>query len=39
MAKRTELYNLAAMYPDLAKQWHPTRNGELGPSDVTQALG
>jgi putative zinc ribbon protein/hemerythrin HHE cation binding domain-containing protein len=26
--------NLATLRPDLAKQWHPKRNGELGPEDV-----
>ncbi len=27
--------SLAARRPDLAREWHPTRNGELRPSDVT----
>ena len=27
--------SLAALYPDLVKQWHPTKNGELAPSQVT----
>jgi len=27
--------DLASNYPELAKQWHPTRNGDLKPSDVT----
>lgn len=26
---------LADLYPDLAAQWHPTRNGKLGPDQVT----
>ena len=26
---------LATLNPDLAKEWHPTMNGELTPSDVT----
>ena len=26
--------DLAAAYPDLAKQWHPTKNGTLTPRDV-----
>ena len=26
--------NLAITYPDIAKQWHPTKNGDLKPSDV-----
>ncbi|MCL2765258.1 MAG: zinc-ribbon domain-containing protein [Treponema sp.] len=27
--------NLQSMNPDIAKQWHPTRNGGLRPNDVT----
>jgi hypothetical protein len=26
---------LATLYPDIAKQWHPTKNGFLTPNDVT----
>ncbi|MBI4528775.1 MAG: zinc-ribbon domain-containing protein [Deltaproteobacteria bacterium] len=26
--------NLAARHPELVKQWHPVRNGQLKPSDV-----
>jgi positive regulator of sigma E activity len=26
---------LATLNPDLAKQWHPTKNGSLAPGDVT----
>lgn len=26
--------DLAALYPDLARQWHPTRNGTLTPRDL-----
>ncbi len=26
--------NLATKYPEIAKEWHPTKNGELHPSDV-----
>ena len=26
--------SIASLRPDLAKQWHPTKNGELTPSDV-----
>jgi len=33
MASRTN--SLAALFPDLAKQWHPTKNGSLKPTDVT----
>ena len=27
--------SLAYLYPELAKEWHPTKNGELTPYDVT----
>ena len=26
--------NLAALYPEVSSQWHPTKNGSLKPSDV-----
>jgi hypothetical protein len=26
---------LSTLYPDLSKQWHPSKNGELTPFDVT----
>ena len=26
--------SLAATHPDLANQWHPTKNGDLAPTDV-----
>jgi hypothetical protein len=35
MPNLSESYNLYALRPDLAKEWHPTRNGSLGPKDVT----
>lgn len=35
MPKPSESYNLYVLMPDLAKQWHPTKNGGLGPKDVT----
>ena len=28
--------DLATTHPDLAKEWHPTKNGELTPFDVTK---
>jgi len=31
--------NLAVKNPKLAKQWHPTKNGELTPNDVTISSG
>ena len=33
MAKLTKDYNLAALYPNIAKEWHPTKNGKLKPED------
>ena len=27
--------NLQTLYPGLAKQWHPSKNGDLNPNDVT----
>jgi hypothetical protein len=35
MPKASESYNLHILRPDLAKEWHPTKNGTLGPKDVT----
>jgi hypothetical protein len=26
--------SLVALYPEVAKQWHPTKNGELSPSEL-----
>jgi len=31
--------NLSQVYPDIAKQWHPTKNGKLRPSDVVAGSG
>jgi len=31
----SESYNLYVLRPDLAKQWHPTKNGSLSPKDVS----
>ena len=28
--------DLATIHPEIAKQWHPTKNGELQPTDVTK---
>lgn len=33
--KPSKKNNLAVKYPDLASQWHPSRNGSLTPKDVT----
>jgi hypothetical protein len=30
-----KLYNLEALYPEIAKEWHPTKNGKLKPNMVT----
>lgn len=27
--------DLATMNPDIAAQWHPTKNGDLKPTDIT----
>ena len=27
--------DLATMYPELAKEWHPTKNGDKGPTDYS----
>lgn len=35
MPKASDSYNLHILRPDLAKEWHPTKNGTLGPKDVT----
>ena len=34
MVKSTALSNLLAVSPELAKQWHPTKNGDLKPDAV-----
>ena len=31
----SETTSLAAVFPELAEQWHPLLNGDLGPADVT----
>ena len=33
--KLSPTYNLTVLYPELAKEWHPTRNGDLTPEEVT----
>ena len=32
--KLSPTYNLAILYPEVASQWHPTKNGDLKPSEV-----
>lgn len=34
-----ENYNLENTYPDVAKEWHPTKNGNLTPDSVTPMNG
>jgi len=34
-----EANSLQTNYPDIAAEWHPTRNGSLTPKDVSQAAG
>ena len=31
--------SLAYRFPELAKEWHPTKNGDLTPFDVTCGSG
>ena len=31
--------DLATTHPQLAKQWHPTKNGDLSPQDVSKGSG
>ena len=33
--KATAEYNLQVINPTIAKEWHPTKNGRLAPTDVT----
>ena len=35
----SEENNLQICYPDIAMEWHPTKNGTLRPSDVTPHTG
>ena len=30
--------SLAALYPDIASQWHSIRNGQLRPEDITESM-
>jgi len=39
MPKATELYNLHITNPNLAKEWHPSRNAGLNPRSVTPGSG
>lgn len=35
MSKESKKQSLLETHPDVAKQWHPTKNGDLLPEDVT----
>ena len=35
----TERNSLASLYPDVAKDWHPTKNGDATPERVKKASG
>ena len=35
MTRLSDNYNLQKLCPDLAKEWHPTKNGNLKPKKVT----
>lgn len=37
--KPTKDNNLGVLFPDIAKQWHPTKNKDLTPHDVTSKSG
>jgi len=39
MPKLSKDYNLEALYPDIANEWHPTKNGDLAPDNVTFGSG
>ena len=39
MPKVTDQYNLGVVNPGLAKEWHPTRNGNLNPRNITPGSG
>jgi len=39
MPNATDQYNLSVINPRLAKEWHPTRNGDLTPRNVTPGSG
>lgn len=37
--KANHTNSLESLYPSLAKEWHPTKNGSLTPNDVTTGSG
>ena len=36
---KAEANSLASNYPEIADEWHPSKNGSLKPSDVSQSSG
>lgn len=36
---KEEANSLEAMYPDIAAEWHPTKNGNLKPNKISKASG
>ena len=36
MAKLNDKNRFPLLYPDIAKQWHPTKNGDLKPENFTK---
>ena len=39
MPQASQNYNLFLLKPDLIREWHPTKNGDLRPRDVTPGSG
>ncbi|MDQ1351204.1 MAG: hypothetical protein QG657_1506 [Acidobacteriota bacterium] len=39
MSRASETNNLKVQFPDVAKEWHPTKNGALTPDRVTSGSG
>jgi len=37
--KLSEDYNLAICFPEIAKEWHPTKNGNLKPNQIKKGSG
>ena len=35
MPKVSQRYNLQVINPTLSKEWHPTKNANITPNDVT----
>ena len=38
-AEEQKKNNLSILYPEIAKQWHPTKNGDLLPQQITVRNG